>query len=185
MNKHFAKIMGAGFIFDIIILDQLSKWAVLEYIIRPKAAPDTQSIGLFDWLFNAPAPLPSVSVDTPLPFFNWVMVWNDGISFGMNPIDSPLILAIVALIIAGIFAFWLTRADNMGQALAIGAVIGGAIGNVIDRFRFGAVADFLDFHVAGWHYPAFNIADSAITLGIVFLIFDGMVLEPKRKKASL
>jgi signal peptidase II len=61
-------------------------------------------------------------------------------------------------------------------------VIGGAVGNVIDRFRFGAVADFFDFHVAGWHYPAFNIADCGITVGIALLVIDGVFLEPKRSK---
>jgi signal peptidase II len=185
MNSRFQKIMGFAFIFDVIIMDQLSKWGVLEYIIRPKALPDTPSLNLIEWFAASPERLPVGAVETPLPFFNWAMVWNEGVSFGMTPTDSPALLIAVALLIVGVFGFWLTRAHTLGQALAIGGVIGGALGNVIDRFRFGAVADFLDFYAYGWHYPAFNVADSAITLGIVFLIFDGIVLEPKRKKASL
>ena len=63
--------------------------------------------------------------------------------------------------------------------MALALVIGGAVGNVIDRIRFGAVVDFLDFHVAGWHWPAFNIADSAITIGVILLILDSLKSRPE------
>lgn len=69
--------------------------------------------------------------------------------------------------------------------IAFSAIIGGAIGNVIDRFRFGAVADFFDFHIAGWHYPAFNIADSAIVLGVAYLLIDILFLDHSNKQDSV
>ncbi|MFN3826627.1 MAG: signal peptidase II [Micavibrio sp.] len=121
-----------------------------------------------------------------LPFFNLVHVWNRGISFGMFNHDhsGAWILAAVALAITAAFTVWLWKADNKGMAIAIGAVIGGALGNVIDRIRFQAVVDFLDFHAFGWHYPAFNIADSAVVLGIAYIILDGLFWEPKRKQQA-
>lgn len=116
------------------------------------------------------------------PFFNLVLVWNRGISFGLfgqgNPV-SPIILIAISLIIAAGFGVWLWQATNKHLVIAIGAVIGGALGNVIDRLRFGAVVDFLDVHAFGWHWPAFNIADSAIVLGIAFIVLDGLFCQSK------
>jgi signal peptidase II len=71
------------------------------------------------------------------------------------------------------------RVNETLLAVALALVIGGAVGNVIDRIRFGAVVDFLDFHVAGWHWPAFNIADSAITIGVILLILDSLKSRPE------
>jgi signal peptidase II len=122
-----------------------------------------------------------------LPFFNLVLVWNPGISFGMltdGIVTGPLPLILFSIAISLFFTVWLWRTDHKWLAIAIGAVIGGALGNVIDRIRFGAVIDFLDFHAFGWHYPAFNVADSAIVLGIAFVVLDGLFWEPKRKGAS-
>lgn len=117
------------------------------------------------------------------PFFNLVLTWNRGISFGIfnDGAAGPFVLVALSLIIAAGFAVWLWRTDYKWLAVALGAVIGGALGNVIDRFRFGAVVDFLDFHAFGWHWPAFNIADSAICVGIAFAVLDGLFFEPKRK----
>ena len=67
------------------------------------------------------------------------------------------------------------RASRVWVAGALGAVIGGAVGNVIDRLRYGAVADFLDFHMGQWHWPAFNLADSAIVLGVAVLVADAFI----------
>ena len=117
------------------------------------------------------------------PFFNLVLTWNRGISFGMlnHDLAGPLALSALSVVIAAAFAVWLWRADCKGLAVALGAVIGGALGNVIDRARFGAVVDFLDFHLGAWHWPAFNVADSAICVGIAFVVADGLFFEPKRK----
>ena len=73
---------------------------------------------------------------------------------------------------------WMWKADTVLLATALGLVVGGAIGNVIDRILHGAVFDFLDFHIAGYHWPAFNVADSAITIGVAFLIIDSLKSRP-------
>lgn len=123
-----------------------------------------------------------------LPFFNLVTVWNYGISFGMFNNGSPagsIIFVGLALVIIVALLVWLRSVTSPLVAAALGMVIGGAIGNVIDRLRFGAVFDFLDFHVAGWHWPAFNVADSAICVGVVLLCIDALFLtQASAKKAS-
>jgi signal peptidase II len=81
---------------------------------------------------------------------------------------------LAAAIVIGLL-FWLRRATQPLVVGGIGLVIGGAIGNVIDRLRFGAVVDFLDFHVAGWHWPAFNVADAAICVGVGLILIDSLL----------
>jgi signal peptidase II len=111
------------------------------------------------------------------PFFNLVMVWNRGISFGMFQGGGDWqrwILVAFGLIVAVALAYWLTRPNPLWLAAAVGGIIGGALGNVVDRARFGAVADFFDFHVAGYHWPAFNVADAAIVCGVIGLLIDGL-----------
>ena len=91
------------------------------------------------------------------------MVWNRGVTFGLLTGDNPwnqMILAGLAAMIAVVLLRWLWRAENGLIAAALGMVIGGAIGNVIDRFRFGAVVDFVDAHAGGWHWYVFNVADA-------------------------
>jgi lipoprotein signal peptidase len=112
------------------------------------------------------------------PFgFDLTMVWNRGVTFGMLAGDSAwtqLALGALALLIAGFLLRWMAKAENRLTALALGAVVGGAVGNVIDRLRFGAVADFLDAHAWGWHWYVFNVADAAIVLGVVALVVDAL-----------
>ena len=111
-------------------------------------------------------------------FFNLVLVWNHGMSFGLfahSEQSRTLILLLVTLGIIGALCVWLWRNPPRHVALALGLIIGGGLGNIIDRLRHGAVVDFLDFHLAGWHWPAFNVADSCIFVGVVLLICDGMV----------
>jgi signal peptidase II len=110
-------------------------------------------------------------------FFDLVLTCNPGVSFGLfnqTGVNS-LVFSLAALLIVVALVFWLVRARGNLLAVAIGLVIGGAIGNVIDRLRFGAVIDFLDFHLAAWHWPAFNLADSAICLGVAAMLLDGML----------
>ncbi|MDP3417673.1 signal peptidase II [Falsiroseomonas sp.] len=122
------------------------------------------------------------------PFgFDLTMVWNRGVTFGMLAGDSPwsqAVLGLLALGIAGFLLRWMARAENRLTALALGAVVGGAVGNVIDRFRFGAVADFFDAHAWGWHWYVFNPADAAIVLGVVALIADALFRPSPRAKGS-
>lgn len=176
-------LVGFSLALDIVILDQLSKWLILEFVMRKQVQPNVPGMGLLDWIANPPARLPFGSVEV-LPFFNLSMVWNEGISFGLFHGSGIWILVGLALLITVVFSVWMTRATGWLQTISLAMVIGGAVGNVIDRLRFGAVADFFDFHVAGWHYPAFNVADCGITVGIALLVIDGVFLEPKRSKKA-
>ncbi len=127
--------------------------------------------------------------DTPygveiLPFFNLVLVENRGISFGMfgGGTLPPLLLAAVALAVTLALVIWLRLVETRLLAAAIGLVIGGALGNVIDRFRYGAVVDFLDLHWDDFHWPAFNLADAAISVGVVVLLMDALLIGHERHK---
>jgi signal peptidase II len=105
-------------------------------------------------------------------FFALTPVENRGVSFGLFQSEgagSWLIIALALAISVGL-GVWLRRTDRLWQAIALGMVIGGAIGNVIDRARLGWVIDFLDFHGGDYHWPAFNVADSAISVGVVLLL---------------
>lgn len=115
------------------------------------------------------------------PFFNLVLVWNTGVSFGLFQEDTPLrswtLIGVAAAVLVWLLV-WLWRAQGRLIGAALGLIIGGAIGNIIDRYRFGAVFDFLDFHAFGWHWPAFNVADSAIVVGVGLLLLDSIRMRP-------
>ena len=115
-------------------------------------------------------------------FLNLVMVWNEGVSFGMLAGGAEAmrwLLAGLALAIAAALVVWLARLDARRPALAVGLIVGGAIGNAADRILRGAVADFFDLHAGGLHWPAFNVADAAITVGVLLLLADAL-LTPRR-----
>jgi signal peptidase II len=109
-------------------------------------------------------------------FLNWTLVFNPGAAFSfLAHADGWQRWFFTGLgIIAAIVIIWLIRKNAYQTlfALAMSLILSGAIGNVIDRIVYGAVVDFIDIHYAGWHWPAFNIADSAITLGVILLILD-------------
>lgn len=110
-------------------------------------------------------------------FFNLVTVWNKGTSFSLisnHHEVMPFVLAALALGICIWLNRWLHKAENRLEGIALGMVIGGAIGNVVDRLLHGAVFDFLDFHYAGWHWPAFNMADCAVVVGVALLVLGGL-----------
>ncbi len=138
------------------VFDQASKAMVLRFFGEPGCALHRAQIS---------------------PFFDLVLTCNPGVSFGLfnRAGVNSLIFSLAALVIALILVLWLGRVRATFLAVAIGLVIGGAIGNVVDRLRFGAVIDFLDFHLASWHWPAFNLADSAICLGVAAMLVDGML----------
>ena len=158
----------------LFLLDQVTKWAVLEQIMRPELF-GSKGIGFTDWLAAFEMhrlPFASVSV---MPFFNLVMVWNEGISFGVLSDHAGTANRLLLVVLSGIvlgFGVWMVRTRNRMLRLFLAVVIGGAMGNLWDRIRFGGVVDFLDFHAFGYHYPAFNVADSAIVLGMLALILD-------------
>lgn len=118
------------------------------------------------------------------PFFNLVMVWNRGISFGMFQTGDTgrwVLIALTGAIAVGLLV-WLWRVQTRLLACALGAVIGGAVGNIVDRVVYGAVADFFDFHVAGYHWPAFNVADSAIVVGVAIMLLDSLFAKDDAHK---
>lgn len=108
-------------------------------------------------------------------FFNLVLVFNPGASFSLLADAGGWQKWFFVVLALGI-SLWLFSMlrRHAGERLlpaALSLILGGALGNVIDRLRFGAVVDFLDFHVAGYHWPAFNVADSAITVGVVLMLW--------------
>jgi len=153
--------LGLATAVVVAALDQLSKAAVLAHFAG--RAFDGERI---------------------TPFFSLVLTLNRGMSFGLfNPgpgrggaLNAVLFSLAAAAIVAGLI-FWLRRVSSPLLGVAIGLIVGGATGNVVDRIRHGAVVDFLDFHIGYWHWPAFNLADSAICLGVAMMLFDGLLLR--------
>ncbi|SUE43984.1 signal peptidase II [Roseomonas gilardii] len=144
-------------------LDQATKWWVLAHLMDP------------------PRVIPIT------PFFNLVLGWNRGVSFGLlsaNHPATPWLLASLALAVVVGLVVWTTRDRRPGMAASVGFIAGGALGNVVDRLRHGAVTDFLDFHVAGYHWPAFNLADTAIFVGVALLLLVGGRREPAGASTS-
>jgi signal peptidase II len=116
------------------------------------------------------------------PFFNIVIVFNRGISFGMFAGAAtwmPLALTVMAAAIVTVLFVWMLRATEKTVILALGVIIGGAAGNIIDRLHYGFVIDFLDFHLGRYHWPAFNIADTAVFIGVVILCLMSIVTPGK------
>lgn len=148
----------------ICLFDQILKWVMLKAVF-----PGQSLASVF-----APEPI------AVTPFFNIVLVWNRGASFGLFSSHSPwtpVFLSVIALIIVGFLVYWLRKADSRFLAASIGSVIGGAIGNVVDRAIHGAVVDYLDFFLPGTtlpHWPAFNLADIGISVGAILILVDGL-----------
>ena len=126
-----------------------------------------------NWVFDLISISPRGYLEVA-PFFNIILILNKGISFGLfqSRGEGKWILLAAASAITVALAIWLWRIERRRLALAVGAVIGGAVGNLFDRLQYGGVADFLDFHILGYHWPAFNVADGAITIGVAFIILD-------------
>jgi signal peptidase II len=120
-------------------------------------------------------------------FFDLVLVWNQGISYGLLPQQSALGrwgLIVFAFGASVALAAWLARLDSRLGAASIGLIIGGAIGNGIDRILYGAVADFFSFHGFGYQWYVFNIADTAIVAGVVGLLYDSVVQGSQKGRKS-
>ena len=113
-----------------------------------------------------------------LPVLNFVLVWNHGVTFGM--FNGPgafngVIFAVIALAVVVLLGVWLWRTRKLFNILAIGAIMGGAIGNVIDRLRFGAVVDFIQAHLGLYSFYVFNVGDSAIVCGVIALMAESLL----------
>ena len=118
-------------------------------------------------------------------YFNLVKVWNTGVSFSMfNDYGNAGRIALcgLSLVVCAFLLYWMFKEKKMVKVVSLGLIIGGALGNVIDRVRFGAVLDFLDFHIAGYHWPAFNLADTFICVGACFLILLEFFCKHKKEE---
>ncbi|RZI98329.1 MAG: signal peptidase II [Brevundimonas sp.] len=145
-----------GFALLVIVIDQLTKGWVMSGL-------DLREVG---------------RVFVADPIFNLSWVENRGVSFGLFGDGSARwMLSAFSLAVAGLLGWWALRVDRRLLIVAIGLVMGGAVGNVIDRIRFGFVVDFLDFSGTGVFPWVFNVADSAITIGVVLLILDSLLSE--------
>ena len=121
-----------------------------------------------------------------LPFFDLVMVWNRGVSYGLFQAGSfagMAVLAVFSLAAVVALSWWLIKAERLILGVGLGLVIGGALGNVIDRILYGAVADFFHFYAFGHDWYVFNVADAAITVGVVVLLLDAFV-RPESKSVG-
>jgi signal peptidase II len=159
----------------IVVLDQWSKWLILK-------EPSFNALGCLDQAQRCG----QVEV---VSFFDLTMVWNRGISFGIGQSEGLMrwFLVIMTTGIAIGFTVWLLQAARRFTGIALALVIGGAFGNVIDRIRFGAVVDFLDF--SGLLRPyffnyVFNVADAAISVGAVLLFADQFLMSREEKAAG-
>jgi len=145
----------------VVVLDQLSKWVVLG------------NIGLGESIYVA-------------PFWNWVLTFNPRAAFSFLA-DQPgwqrWFFTVLALGVSGWIAYELRKhPEQKLLSLALTLVMGGALGNVIDRVRFGAVVDFIQWHAAGFYWPAFNVADSAITVGAILLVVEQLTAVGKKSE---
>lgn len=157
-------LLGLNIALVVVLLDQLSKYYMLHGVLGENA----------------------VIVITPV--FNLVRAWNTGVSFSMFNNYGSLgawMLSGTALLIVGFLLYWLKNETSRLSQAALGMIIGGAIGNVIDRVRLGAVFDFLDFHVADSHWPAFNLADSFICVGAAVLILQSICNHLKKEEGKV
>ena len=124
---------------------------------------------------------------TLAPFLELIVVWNRGVSYGLFPQHSEFgRWALVAVSIAAAvgLSLWLRRVEGRLLSAALGLIVGGAIGNAVDRIAYGAVFDFIHFHVAGFSWYVFNVADAAIVAGVIGLVYDSLVLEKRRIHAA-
>jgi signal peptidase II len=155
--------LGGVVALAVVLVDQIVKAGVLSYSARPDVDP------------------------RPLtPFLDLVLRWNRGISFSLLARDSALgQIALVALTLAvtGLLTVWLFRSGSALPAVGLGLIIGGALGNAIDRVAHGAVVDYLDLHAFGRHFFVFNVADAAINIGVALLILD-LLLAPRAPKSQ-
>lgn len=150
-SQYFKK--GLIAIFVLTVVDQLTKWWVLN-------------------IYDLPA---KGSVEI-LPFFSLTMVWNKGISMGLPLGDALGKWGIIVMItaISLWLLFWLKKSERVFEATALSLMLSGAVGNLIDRFVHGAVVDFIHLHAFDYNFYVFNVADSAITIGVIMLLIDGL-----------
>lgn len=145
----------------VAALDQVSKWVILHVVMVP---PRTITV---------------------TPFFDIVLGWNTGISFGLFggvPEAGRWLFIGLGCVIIAVLLVWMARSNRGLLVVPIGLIVGGAVGNIVDRLRFGAVTDFLYFHYRDYGFPAFNVADSAISIGVALILIDSLFAERQSRK---
>ena len=160
LSSHHQKY--AWVMIFIFAFDRLSKWWILN-------------------IYDLPA-MGSVEI---LPFFNLTMVWNKGISMGLFQSDGNLgryaLIGLTAFITV-VLITWFIKETATKALVGLALVIGGSVGNIWDRVQFGAVADFIHLHLNGVSFYVFNVADAAISLGVIFLLWDALLSPQKVSK---
>jgi len=153
--------LAGGALAAALAVDFVTKWLIVNIVMVP---PRTIEIA---------------------PFFNLTLGFNTGISFGMFQdvfLAYPLMLGGISIVIVVGLLLWALRTTKRIETFALGLIAGGAVGNVVDRVRHGAVTDFLDVYIGAWRWPTFNMADVMITMGVVLLITGS--LWPARSTVS-
>ncbi len=150
-----------------VIADQASKYYMLEYVFRPEGVTET--------------PFASPVVIDILPVFQFHLSWNEGISFSLFNSGTETAVALllaVTIAITIVMTVWMWRTPRSWLQVGLGLIVGGALGNIIDRASIGAVADFLHVYWQDWHFPTFNIADTCITIGAIIVLLDALFERP-------
>lgn len=158
-----ARRLGLALAVLVLVADQASKLFVLKVLDLARRGP--------------------VEI---APFLDFLLVWNPGISYGLFPQQTEAgRWGLVAFTVAasGAIGVWLARTRSRFTAVGLGLVLGGAIGNLIDRIRFGAVVDFVHFHVGDFSWYVFNVADATIVIGVVLLLVDAFLSGQERDRA--
>ncbi len=166
MRQRGRTLLGIAVAAFVLADDQASKYAILHLLRLPERGV----------------------VQVLPPALDFAMVWNHGVTFGLLQAGSgrgQAILALVAIAVVAGLLVWLRRAETALTAVAIGAIAGGALGNVADRARFGMVVDFIHVHWGGWDpFPfVFNVGDSAIVLGVGAMLLESVLPAPARLQA--
>jgi signal peptidase II len=159
------RLIGVGIALTIFALDQ---W-VKNWLIGPMQLRQRQHIDL-------------------LPFFDFTYTENRGVSLGMftaNSMEMRWLLVAVTATIAGVVFIWLLREKKFGEIFGLSLILGGALGNIVDRFKFGYVIDYADFHIGTFRpFLIFNIADAAITIGVVIILARALFMREKRDETQ-
>jgi lipoprotein signal peptidase len=164
MTRNSLTLLGLVAAVVVLAADQASKWWILDVV-----------------------QLPDVGQIVLLPVLNLTMVWNRGVTFGLLTNFghwSYLLLAAIALAVVAGLVVWLRRAESRLVATALGVIVGGALSNIIDRLRFGAVVDFIHAHLGAWSWYVFNLADAAIVCGVAVLVLDSLLPQARRARSA-
>lgn len=174
MKKFFRYLLV---IFGVALFDQIVKWWILNSFLDNAVNSlyvDAPFVG-DKWNIIAHPMAPNTYTDN---FFNVIFTWNPGTSFsffqGLGE-SAPIVIIIVTAFVIGLITYYLFRRSESYERLPLAFIIGGALGNLIDRLRYGAVIDFLDFHIGSYSWPAFNVADVFICLGVGLYILNWLI----------